>query len=62
MVREDIAGWVMLEMIIVVDELPGTAPQEIIDSHCRRFERKGHKVKTERKGNIIEIFIEEIFD
>ena len=49
-------------MIIVVGKLPGTAPQEIIDSHCRRFEHKGHKVKTERKGDLIELYIEEIFD
>lgn len=49
-------------MKIVVDTLPGTAPQEIIDLHCRKFQKKGKTVKTERKENRIEIYIEEIFD
>jgi len=49
-------------MIITVKKLPETTPQEIIDSYCNRFRKKGKKVKTEHKdGNII-ISIEEIFD
>lgn len=49
-------------MKIVIDTLPGTASQEKIDSHCRKFEKEGKSVRVRRNGNKIEIYIEEIFD
>lgn len=49
-------------MIIVVDKLPGTAPQEIIDLRCRNLGKSGRKIKTRHKGDLIEFYFEELFD
>lgn len=49
-------------MIIVVGELPGTVPQEIIDLHCRSLGKGGREIKHRPKGNLIEFYFEEIFD
>lgn len=49
-------------MKIIIKELPGTTEQEEVDSYCRKYRKEGKDVKTERKGDLIQIYIEEIFD